>query len=439
MNTRKWLIASEAVILAALVMLALAVGLTRAQEPELERDINEVSRPEAASAVASVIPIQGRLTDDSGNPIDGSRVITFSLYPASWATTPVCQDDDSVDIDNGLFSAEMDFCTSSDIDGKRLYMGIQVEGDAEMIPRQAIYPVPYAYSLRPAAIISGSTSVAILHIENWHASGRGLRAYAMSETGTNYAIVGGSRSSGGYGGYFYNSGGGIGLLGKTDVVTNFGVVGFQTGYSLSDFTPGAYWESAGLFGGRNGVIGYSKEDSGWGVFGLHDAAIGSGAGIKGDTLSPDGWSGSFVTGAVNGVQVSTPAGNTGLSVLGGTKSAVVSASDGSRLLYTEESTEVWFTDYGFGKLDEGTATIPIDPTFAQTVNLVDEPYHVFVQVYGDAEVYVSNRAPTQFEIRLRDGDPDTEFSYRIVATRLGYEDHRLERAPWADNDPNLSQ
>jgi hypothetical protein len=52
-------------------------------------------------------------------------------------------------------------------------------------------------------------------------------------------------------------------------------------------------------------------------------------------------------------------------------------------------------------------------------------------------VYVSNRTSTQFEVHLREGEPNVEFSYRIVAKRLGYEDDRLERAPWADTDPNL--
>jgi hypothetical protein len=437
MKIPRLIIVSGTIALAVLMALVMVTGFSQAQVPDPDRNIDAAASPD--TPVYNVIPIQGRLTDDGGNPIDGYRVITFSLYATSYATTPLCQDDDSVMIDNGLFNAEMDWCDSSDIDGKRLYLGIQVEGDDEMTPREPIYPVPYAFSLRPGAIISASTSVAILHVENWHSSGRGLRAYAMSETGTNYAVVGGSRSPGGYGGYFYNNGGGIGLLGKTDVIDSFGVVGFQTGYSVSDFDTGAYWESGGLFGGRNGVVGLTKEGDGWGVFGLHDHSSGDGAGIKGATLSPNGWSGSFVTGAGNGVYISTPGGKTGLNVASGTKSAVVSASDGARLLYTEESTEVWFTDYGFGKLDDGAAIIPIDSTFAQTVNLEDEPYHVFVQVYGDAEVYVTNRTSTQFEVRLRDGDPNTEFSYRIVGKRLGYEDHRLERAPWADDDPNLSQ
>jgi hypothetical protein len=30
-----------------------------------------------------------------------------------------------------------------------------------------------------------------------------------------------------------------------------------------------------------------------------------------------------------------------------------------------------------------------------------------------------------------------EFSYRLMAKRLGYEEQRLARAPWADDDPNL--
>jgi hypothetical protein len=422
MGTRRRLMVSGILILVILVVLAVAVGFTLAQEPGPNVDLNE-ARSEATTPVYNVIPIQGRLTDDNGNPIDGYRTITFSLYATSFDTVTLCQDDDSVHLDNGLFNAEMDWCESSDIDGKRLYLGIQVEGNDEMTPREAIYPVPYAFSLRPGAIISGSTSAAILHIENWHSAGRGLRVYAMSETGTNYAVVGGSRSPSGYGGYFYNNGGGVGLLGHTTVITSFGIVGLQTGYSISDFDTGAYWESAGLFGGRNGVVGLTKEDNGWGVFGIHDAGSGGGAAVKGVTLSSNGWSGSFTTGAGNGVYISAPAGT----------------REGARLLYTEESTEVWFTDYGFGKLDDGAAIIPIDPTFAQTVNLEDEPYHVFVQVYGDAEVYVTNRTPTQFEVRLRDGDPNTEFSYRIVGKRLGYEDDRLERALWADSDPNLSQ
>jgi hypothetical protein len=107
-----------------------------------------------------------------------------------------------------------------------LYLGIEVGSDGEMTPRQPIYAVPYAWSLRPGATISSTIgSDAIVHIENWSSSGRGLRAYAMSATGTNYGVVGASRSPDGVGGYFYNNGGGDALLAES--LSNTGGDGVQ--------------------------------------------------------------------------------------------------------------------------------------------------------------------------------------------------------------------
>jgi hypothetical protein len=123
-------------------------------------------------------------------------------------------------------------------------------------------------------------------------------------------------------------------------------------------------------------------------------------------------------------------------VVNGTKSAVVGTAEGSRVLYAEESTQVWFSDYGFGQLEKGVAVVAIDPVFAQTVNL-QEPYHVFLEEHGPHELYLSQRTAEWFEVRAQKGKPNVEFSYRLVATRLGYEKQRLASAPWADDDPNL--
>lgn len=155
------------------------------------------------------------------------------------------------------------------------------------------------------------------------------------------------------------------------------------------------------------------------------------------TTNGSGWAGYFTATdpSGKGLYVST-AGGQGLQVVGGGKSAVVATTNGARLLYTEESSQVWFTDYGFGRLQNGRAVVAIDPMFAETINL-DEPYHVFVQSYGAAELYVTNRTRNGFEVRTRDGDASVEFSYRLVAKRLGFEDQRLEHAAWADDDPNL--
>jgi hypothetical protein len=147
--------------------------------------------------------------------------------------------------------------------------------------------------------------------------------------------------------------------------------------------------------------------------------------------SGTGWAGTFVgTGA--GVRIYTSNGGQGLAVSGGTKQAVVATPAGARSLYTEESSEVWFTDYGFGQLENGRARILLDPAFAQTVAL-DVPYHVFVQAYGDADLYVRERTSLGFEVVFRGGnDRSAEFSYRVVAKREGFEHTRLEHAAWAD-------
>ncbi|HEU4565811.1 MAG TPA: hypothetical protein VFS05_14220 [Gemmatimonadaceae bacterium] len=146
-----------------------------------------------------------------------------------------------------------------------------------------------------------------------------------------------------------------------------------------------------------------------------------------------GWAGHFQGSgsAAKGVLIET-GGGAGLQVIGGTKNAVVKTTSGSRALYTEEATEVWFADYGFGKLEHGRARILLDPTFAETIN-PDEPYHVFVQPYGDAELYVRDRTSLGFVVMARAGsDQEAEFSYRIVARRRGFEHERLAPAPWAD-------
>lgn len=180
-----------------------------------EREVRPQSEAVAAGAVGNRIPVQGRLTDDSGNPLDGTYDIRFRLYDAATGGTALCEDTNSVSVENGLFYSEIwGTCGRDDIQGQQLYLGIKVEDDDEMTDRQAIYPVPYAFSLRPAAVIS-TTAYPALHVESTDPSGRGLRAYASATSGTNYGVVGASKSPDGYGGYFYNTGGGTGVYGES--------------------------------------------------------------------------------------------------------------------------------------------------------------------------------------------------------------------------------
>jgi hypothetical protein len=210
------------VALALLVAVSITTTLTIAQSPT-ESGVPvvapgaEPAAPDAANAVGNYIPVQGRLTAANGVPLSGTFTITFRLYSAVSGGVALCSDANSVSVNNGLFSSEIWGTCAGEMNGQQLYLGIEVGSDGEMEPRQPIYAVPYAWSLRPGAVISGSVAGgAILHIENWDLTGRGLRAYAMSTTGANYGVTGASRSPAGYGGYFYNNGGGAGLRAESD-------------------------------------------------------------------------------------------------------------------------------------------------------------------------------------------------------------------------------
>jgi hypothetical protein len=155
------------------------------------------------------IPIQGRLTDASGSPLNGDYSVTFRIYDDDTGGTLLCSDTQTVGVSNGLFSTAMDGCTPSDIDGTQVYLGIQIESDGEMTPRQPIYSVPYAMSLVPGADFRGSLSgQPMFTVENksseWSSA---ISGYASATSGENYGVEGRSNSPSGYGGYFRNSNG----------------------------------------------------------------------------------------------------------------------------------------------------------------------------------------------------------------------------------------
>ena len=202
-------------LIAVALVLAGAVGMALAQEPEGDDDVLPQGEVNAATSLDDVIPIQGRLLDASGNPINGSRSVAYTLYDADTAGNVLCTDTDTVNAVNGLFNGQMDGCGPGDLNGRQVWLGIKVGGDAEMTPRLKIFAVPYAHSLRPGAVISESLASAIIHAENTNPTGRGLRGYATSTTGENYGVVGASTSPDGWGGYFYNDEGGIGLYGRS--------------------------------------------------------------------------------------------------------------------------------------------------------------------------------------------------------------------------------
>ncbi len=212
-------------------------------EPE---PADQAEAPALSADVSSYIPVQGKLTDASGVPLNGDFTIAFRLYDVLSGGTALCLDTNNVTVVKGLFSSEIWGNCNHSILGQQLYLSIEVNSNGEMAPRQPIYAVPYAWSLRPGATIIGSVpSEPILHIENGDPSGRGLRAYAMSETGANYGVVGASRSPDGVGGYFYNNAsGGTGL--RADSSSGAAIKATGSGIIQSSATSTVWISGSGL-------------------------------------------------------------------------------------------------------------------------------------------------------------------------------------------------
>ena len=118
-----------------------------------------------------------------------------------------------------------------------------------------------------------------------------------------------------------------------------------------------------------------------------------------------------------------------LTVIGGPKSAAVTAPDGTlRRFYSTEAPEAWFEDFGRASLTGGTATVTIEAQFGSFVDTTSD-YYVFVQPENDTiSLTVTKHGPTSFEVRdLTDRRSDATFSYRIVARRKDLAGHgRLE-------------
>ena len=118
-----------------------------------------------------------------------------------------------------------------------------------------------------------------------------------------------------------------------------------------------------------------------------------------------------------------------LSCSGGLTSVVPAESNKKVQVYSVQSPENWFEDFGSGQLSSGVARVQLETTFAQTVN-VGIDYHVFVTPKGDCKgLYVTNENAGGFEVHeLGGGKSSIAFDYRIVARRKGYENLRLADA-----------
>ena len=168
-------------------------------------------------AVTNQLTYQGTLFE-AGQPVTGTRDMVFRLYSDDLCTTQTGPDivRNGVPVEDGFFTVFLDV-NPAVFDGQALW--IQPVVGPTTFDCQAILPAPYALSLRPGAIIRGSTSSAngLLELDN-QGPGQAIRV-----TSTDGMVLYGA-TSGGPAIYGY-AGGGYGVRGVSSASGSAGVRG----------------------------------------------------------------------------------------------------------------------------------------------------------------------------------------------------------------------
>lgn len=165
MNRRIMILAASLAAIVAVVALLGAFRNALAAAPQAP------AQP-AAQPVPAAISYQGRL-DDGGNRANGFYTMTFSIYDVYTGGIPLWTQTSAVAVSDGLFDVMLGGPSNpldSDVfSGGSRWLGVQVDPDPEMEPRQPVNSVPYAMTaetLRVGSRISGTYPSSLLRLVN---------------------------------------------------------------------------------------------------------------------------------------------------------------------------------------------------------------------------------------------------------------------------------
>ncbi|MFH1700107.1 MAG: hypothetical protein ABIE07_05925 [Candidatus Zixiibacteriota bacterium] len=110
--------------------------------------ISALSMAQVIDSTANTIMYQGRLTDGDGNPINSPVSVLFTIGTAPDISTVVLYDTTmTVSPDeNGVFTVELGPLSTGVLNGSKRYLGINVEGDGAMMPRQLLTSSPASHT-----------------------------------------------------------------------------------------------------------------------------------------------------------------------------------------------------------------------------------------------------------------------------------------------------
>jgi hypothetical protein len=133
--------------------------------------------------------------------------------------------------------------------------------------------------------------------------------------------------------------------------------------------------------------------------------------------------------SLDGVEASGNLHVTGdLSCTGQKPAVIVTKNYGLRYTYATEAPELIIWDRGQTHLYNGEATVYLDPIYLETIEPDTEstPWQIWVDCYGENDVYVSEVGSNYFKIKERNGGiSNNKVIWKHEAIRTGYANIRL--------------
>lgn len=186
----------------------------------------------AVAGSTTEVNFQGILEDNSGNPINGTYDLRFSIYTQAssvvWPEDGSAEEHSQVNIDNGLFSVLLGSqgkpVNSTCFDGSDRFLQIEICTTADpgcsvyeaLSPQQKLTSVIYAScasSFIPGVQVTGSDTV--MTLTSTATTGTAISGIASASTGSTAAVYGSAQSADGAGVAGYNTGAGFGLYGSS--------------------------------------------------------------------------------------------------------------------------------------------------------------------------------------------------------------------------------
>ena len=112
-----------------------------------------------AMAIPRLVNYQGQLTSPTGTPLDTTVAMTFHIWPTPTGGVSVwTETHPAVSVTNGLFNVQLGSITTlTDLFSVNRWLGITIQDDPEMTPREQLLSVVHAYRVGTVDGASGGT------------------------------------------------------------------------------------------------------------------------------------------------------------------------------------------------------------------------------------------------------------------------------------------